>query len=90
VYAQPVFSLFEGAVMHRRAGKRIPLLLQFGSRVVYVALITLVACLIPFFGSLMGLIGGRRASVCACVRVWPLTGLGRQGALQHLAHREGG
>jgi hypothetical protein len=31
--------------------------LQFGLRVLYVVLVTFVALLIPFFGSLMGLVG---------------------------------
>jgi amino acid permease len=43
--------------MRRKWGDNIPLLLQFGTRVIYVGFTTLVALLIPFFGALMGLVG---------------------------------
>lgn len=57
VYTQPLFALVEGTIKGRRADRDIPLLLQFGLRVVYVCLVTFLACLLPFFGALMGLVG---------------------------------
>lgn len=58
VYTQPVFSLLEAPFRARRpAGAELPIFLQFGMRMVYVLLCTIVALLIPFFGSLMGLVG---------------------------------
>ena len=40
-----------------RWGEEVPIWLQFGLRVIYVILTVVVAMLIPFFGSLMGLVG---------------------------------
>jgi hypothetical protein len=41
----------------RAIGEELPIPLQFGMRVVYVVLCTVIGLLIPFFGSLMGLVG---------------------------------
>jgi hypothetical protein len=57
VYTHPVFSLFEVPLKRKFGAKRIPIWLQFGFRVVYVVLCTVIGLLIPFFGSLMGLVG---------------------------------
>jgi hypothetical protein len=46
VYTQPLFALVEGTIKGRRADRDIPLLLQFGLRVVYVCLVTFLACLV--------------------------------------------
>lgn len=56
VYTQPVFQLVEGP-LKRRWGGKAPVWLQFGLRVLYVVLCTVVGLLIPFFGALMGLVG---------------------------------
>lgn len=58
VFTQPVYSLLEAPFRARRpAGAELPIFLQFGMRVVYVLACTIIAVLIPFFGSLMGLVG---------------------------------
>jgi amino acid permease len=57
VYTQPIYSLYEDRIRSARGGEDMPVLMQFGLRIIYVLLITLVALLIPFFGSLMGLVG---------------------------------
>lgn len=56
VYTQPVFSLVEAPFKARRTDD-LPTWMAFGMRVIYVVLCTVVALLIPFFGSLMGLVG---------------------------------
>lgn len=55
----PVYSLMEARIKQARAGKDkpLPIPLQFGVRLVYVILVTMVAIVVPFFGALMGLIG---------------------------------
>jgi len=58
VYTHPVFDMIEVQMRKRTAGGApVHPLLRAAYRIVYVALITLVAILIPFFGSLMGLVG---------------------------------
>jgi len=57
VYTQPIYSLYEDRIRIARGGEDMPVPMQFGLRIIYVLLITLVALLIPFFGSLMGLVG---------------------------------
>lgn len=58
VYTQPVFSLIEAPMRARRPkDERLPIFLQFGLRIAYVLMCTVIAMLIPFFGSLMGLVG---------------------------------
>eukprot|EP00879_Flechtneria_rotunda_P025399 GHRR01026990.1.p1 GENE.GHRR01026990.1~~GHRR01026990.1.p1 ORF type:complete len:290 (-),score=71.50 GHRR01026990.1:290-1159(-) len=57
VYTQPVFSLIDNRLNKNRGGEEAPTVLRFGLRLAYVALITLVAILIPFFGALMGFFG---------------------------------
>lgn len=58
VYSQPFFGILEAPFRARRpADEPLPLWLQFGMRVVYVVITTVVALVIPFFGSLMGLVG---------------------------------
>ena len=57
VYTQPIYSLYEDRIRTARGGEDMPVPMQFGLRNIYVLLITLVALLIPFFGSLMGLVG---------------------------------
>lgn len=57
VYTQPVFNLMEARIKQARAGQDAPIFLQFGLRLLYVILITIVGILIPFFGALMGLVG---------------------------------
>lgn len=57
VYTQPIFSLYEDRIRQVPSIDDIPVPLQFGLRMTYVLLVTLVAMLIPFFGSLMGLVG---------------------------------
>jgi hypothetical protein len=56
VYTQPVFSLVEAPFRARR-NDDLPVVLQFGLRVVYVVFCTVIGLLIPFFGYLMGLVG---------------------------------
>jgi hypothetical protein len=57
VYGQPIYSLLEARIRKARGDSDIPVPVQFGLRIIYVLLVTLVALLIPFFGSLMGLVG---------------------------------
>jgi hypothetical protein len=57
VYTQAIFSLIEDRLRQTRLGDNLPVPLQFGLRTIYVLAVTLVALLIPFFGSLMGLVG---------------------------------
>jgi len=57
VYTQPIYSLYEDRIRQAPNVEDIPVPLQFGLRMIYVLLVTLVALLIPFFGSLMGLVG---------------------------------
>ena len=58
VYTHPVFDMIEVQMRKKTAGGApVHPLLRAAYRIVYVALITLVAILIPFFGSLMGLVG---------------------------------
>jgi len=57
VYTQPVFTLVEVPLKARRGTDDLPIWLQFGMRVVYVFLVTLVALLVPFFSYLMGFVG---------------------------------
>lgn len=57
VYSQPVFQLIEGHIRRARAGNDIPVIMQFGMRAVYVAVLTVVAILVPFVSYIMGLVG---------------------------------
>jgi len=57
VYTQPVFSLIEARIKLAKGIDRMPLPLMIVLRLAYVAAITFVGIIIPFFGALMGLIG---------------------------------
>jgi len=46
VYTQPVFSLVEAPVKARRGTDDLPVWLQFGMRIVYVVLVTIVGLLV--------------------------------------------
>ena len=56
VYSQPVFDMLELAVSKAR-GKPVNAIVRVIWRIFYVVVLTVVAILIPFFGSLMGLVG---------------------------------
>lgn len=56
IFAMPMFAALEEAVRSRIKPPPRPLVLRLIIRSIYVVLITLVACMLPFFGDLMGLI----------------------------------
>ena len=49
----PIFDAAEAAVRRSMRSPPRPLLLRLVLRSAYVALVTLAACLLPFFGELM-------------------------------------
>ena len=53
VFAMPIFDAAEAAVRRSMRSPPRPLLLRLVLRSAYVALVTLAACLLPFFGELM-------------------------------------
>jgi amino acid permease len=56
VYSQPVFDMVELAAA-KTLGRPVNQIMRVIWRIIYVAVLTLIAVLIPFFGSLMGLVG---------------------------------
>lgn len=52
----PIFDAAETAIRRSLRAPPRPLVLRLAFRSCYVAGVTLVACLLPFFGELMGLI----------------------------------
>ncbi|WIA23691.1 hypothetical protein OEZ85_000385 [Tetradesmus obliquus] len=56
VYSQPVFLLIEATIKERTTGEHLAVQ-SVGIRIAHVVFVTLVAIMIPFFGSLMGLVG---------------------------------
>ncbi|PRW51175.1 Lysine histidine transporter 1 [Chlorella sorokiniana] len=56
VFAMPIFDAAETGIRRRLASPPRPLTLRLLFRSAYVAAVTFVACLLPFFGELMGLI----------------------------------
>ena len=53
---QPIFEVVETAIRHRLRSPPRPWVLRILFRSAYVAAVTFLACLLPFFGDLMGLI----------------------------------
>ena len=53
VFAMPIFDAAETAIRRRLASPPRPLTLRLLFRSSYVAAVTFVACLLPFFGELM-------------------------------------
>lgn len=53
VYMQPVYQIIEKGIMHRTGKDRVNPWLGTGLRLGFVAFITLVAIIIPFFSNLM-------------------------------------
>lgn len=53
VFAMPIFDAAETAIRRRMASPPRPLTLRLLFRSAYVAAVTFVACLLPFFGELM-------------------------------------
>lgn len=47
VYTQPVYALIEARLRSIKGTDNLPVLLQFGLRITYVGIVTLVALLIP-------------------------------------------
>jgi hypothetical protein len=56
VFAQPIFEAVERQVLQSSPPTPKPWLLRMVFRSVFVLLTTLLACMLPFFGDLMGLI----------------------------------
>lgn len=56
VFAMPIFDAVETAIRRAMRSPPRPLAMRLCVRSAYVAAVTLVACLLPFFGELMGLI----------------------------------
>ena len=56
VFTQPVFENME-SYLAVKLGKRPNILCRVSVRTLYVAVLTFVAIVVPFFGSLMGLVG---------------------------------
>ncbi|KAI3427219.1 hypothetical protein D9Q98_007154 [Chlorella vulgaris] len=56
VFAMPIFDSVETAIRRSMRSPPRPLVMRLVLRSAYVVLVTLVACLLPFFGELMGLI----------------------------------
>ena len=56
IFAMPVFAALENAIKSQRKPPPRPLVLRLIVRSLYVIIITITACLLPFFGDLMGLI----------------------------------
>jgi amino acid permease len=57
VYTQPVFQLVENSIRRRTGRERVSPVLATSIRLFYVVVVTVVGIVIPFFGSLMGLVG---------------------------------
>jgi amino acid permease len=57
VYTQPVFQLVENSIKRRTGRPRVSPPLAIIIRLIYVVVVTVVGIVIPFFGSLMGLVG---------------------------------
>lgn len=57
VYTQPVFQLIDYRIKKSTGKPHVNPYLQTGIRLLYVVTVTVVAVVIPFFGSLMGLFG---------------------------------
>jgi amino acid permease len=56
VFTQPVFDSIESS-MAAKLGKKPNVIYRVAMRTLYVAVLTFVAIVVPFFGSLMGLVG---------------------------------
>eukprot|EP00887_Chlorella_sp_A99_P007119 scaffold2.g7119.t1 len=56
VFAMPIFDVVETSIKRRMRNPWRPLVLRLLFRTAYVVLVTLAACMLPFFGDLMGLI----------------------------------
>ncbi|KAL4442421.1 hypothetical protein ABPG77_005005 [Micractinium sp. CCAP 211/92] len=56
VFAMPIFDAVETSIRHSMRSPPRPLVLRLVFRSAYVVAVTVVACLLPFFGELMGLI----------------------------------
>lgn len=56
IFAAPLLAFIEGLLQRRVAIQR-PCVLRLCVRPVYVALVTLIAVLVPFFGPIVGLVG---------------------------------
>ena len=56
VFAMPLFDVIEGAVRSRMSKRPRPVVLRLVVRTLFVAVVTFIAILVPFFDDLMGLI----------------------------------